>query len=74
VFEYAQKFIGGVFFGIGRLFLVLMVAAFILIDLDRIQGFLRSLVPERYQVDYDRSTSASTAGCRASFAASSSSA
>ena len=40
--------------GIGRLFLVLMVAAFILIDLDRIQGFLRSLVPERYQVDYDR--------------------
>ncbi len=54
VFEYAQKFIGGVFFGIGRLFLVLMVAAFILIDLDRIQGFLRSLVPERYQGDYDR--------------------
>jgi predicted PurR-regulated permease PerM len=54
VFEYGQKFIGGVFFGIGRLFLVLMVAAFILIDLDRIQGFLRSLVPERYQVDYDR--------------------
>ena len=31
-----------------------MVAAFILIDLDRIQGFLRSLVPERYQGDYDR--------------------
>jgi len=54
VFEYVQKFIGGVFFGIGRLFLVLMVAAFILIDLDRIQAFLRSLVPERYQVDYDR--------------------
>ncbi len=54
VFEYAQKFIGGLFFGIGRLFLVLMVAAFILIDLDRIQAFLRSLVPERYQGDYDR--------------------
>ena len=33
--------------GIGRLFLVLMVAAFILVDLDRIQGFLRSLVPEQ---------------------------
>ena len=28
VFEYAQKFTWGVFFGIGRLFLVLMVAAF----------------------------------------------
>jgi predicted PurR-regulated permease PerM len=54
VFEYVQKFIGGVFVGIGRLFLVLMVAAFILIDLDRIQSFLRSLVPERYQGDYDR--------------------
>jgi predicted PurR-regulated permease PerM len=54
VLEYGQKFIGGVVFGIGRLFLVLMVAAFILIDLDRVQGFLRSLVPERYQVDYDR--------------------
>ncbi|HEY7376332.1 MAG TPA: AI-2E family transporter, partial [Polyangia bacterium] len=54
VIEYGQKFIGGVVFGIGRLFLVLMVAAFILVDLDRIQRFLRSLVPERYQVDYDR--------------------
>jgi predicted PurR-regulated permease PerM len=54
VLEYGQKFIGGVVTGIGRLFLVLMVAAFILIDLDRIQAFLRSLVPERYQGDYDR--------------------
>ena len=54
VIEYGQKFIGGIVFGIGRLFLVLMVAAFILIDLDRIQAFLRSLVPERYQLDYDR--------------------
>jgi predicted PurR-regulated permease PerM len=54
VIEYGQAFIGGVVFGIGRLFLVLMVAAFILIDLDRIQAFLRSLVPERYQGDYDR--------------------
>jgi predicted PurR-regulated permease PerM len=54
VLEYGQKFIAGVVFGVGRLFLVLMVAAFILIDLDRIQAFLRSLVPERYQGDYDR--------------------
>jgi predicted PurR-regulated permease PerM len=30
-----------------------MVAAFILVDLDRIQGFLRSLVPDRYRGDYD---------------------
>ena len=52
--EYGQKFIGASCRGIGRLFLVLMVAAFILVDLDRIQDFLRSLVPEQYQVDYDR--------------------
>ena len=31
-----------------------MVAAFILIDMQRIRGFLRSLVPEQYQTDYDR--------------------
>jgi predicted PurR-regulated permease PerM len=52
--EYGQKFIAAIVTGIGRLFLVLMVAAFILVDLGRIQTFLRSLVPEQYQVDYDR--------------------
>jgi predicted PurR-regulated permease PerM len=52
--EYGQLFIGAVVAGIGRLFLVLMVAAFILVDLVRIQGFLRSLVPEQYQGDYER--------------------
>jgi predicted PurR-regulated permease PerM len=52
--EYGQKFIGAVVAGIGRLFLVLMVAAFILVDLRRVQEFLRSLVPEQYQMDYER--------------------
>ena len=52
--EYGQKFIAAIVGGIARLFLVLMVAAFILVDLDRIQGFLRSLVPDRYRGDYDR--------------------
>ena len=52
--EYGQKFIGAVVAGIGRLFLVLMVAAFILVDLRRVQDFLRSLVPEQYQTDYER--------------------
>ena len=52
--EYGQKFIGAVVAGIGRLFLVLMVAAFILVDLTRVQDFLRSLVPEQYQTDYER--------------------
>ena len=36
--EYGQKFVGAIVAGIGRLFLVLMVAAFILVDLVRIQG------------------------------------
>jgi predicted PurR-regulated permease PerM len=54
--EYGQKFVTAVVTGIGRMFLVLMVAAFILIDLVRIQGFLRSLVPQPYQIDYDRIT------------------
>ena len=39
--------------GIARLILVLMVAAFILIDLQRIRGFIRSLVPGVYRTDYD---------------------
>src|SRR6185503_12955278 len=54
VVEYGQKFVAAIVSGIGRLFLVLMVAAFILVDLERIKGFLRSLVPDKYQVDYDR--------------------
>jgi predicted PurR-regulated permease PerM len=52
--EYGQKFVTAVVAGIGRLFLVLMVAAFILVDLQRIRGFFRSLVPDTYQIDYDR--------------------
>ena len=52
--EYGQKFVTAVVTGIGRLFLVLMVAAFILVDLERIKGFVRSLVPESHQPDYDK--------------------
>jgi predicted PurR-regulated permease PerM len=51
--EYGQKFVTGVITGIARLILVLMVAAFILIDLQRIRGFIRSLVPVAYRADYD---------------------
>jgi len=52
--EYGQKFVTALVSGIGRLFLVLMVAAFILVDLVRIKGFVRSLVPESHQADYDK--------------------
>jgi predicted PurR-regulated permease PerM len=51
--EWGQKAATGLITGIARLILVLMVAAFILIDLQRIRGFLRSLVPEAYRIDYD---------------------
>ena len=51
--EWGQKAATGLITGIARLFLVLMVAAFILIDLQRIRGFIRSLVPEAYRTDYD---------------------
>jgi len=54
VVEWGQKFVAAVVGGIARLVLVLMVAAFILVDLARIRLFLRSLVPAQYQLDYDR--------------------
>jgi predicted PurR-regulated permease PerM len=34
-------------------FLILMIAAFILIDLERILGFIRSLVPPGFRTEYD---------------------
>jgi predicted PurR-regulated permease PerM len=52
--EYGQKFVAGVITGFARLVLVLMVAAFILLDLQRLRGFVRSLVPGMYHRDYDR--------------------
>jgi predicted PurR-regulated permease PerM len=51
--EYGQAFVRGVVTGIARLVLVLMVAAFILIDLQRVRAFIRSLVPDAYRGDYD---------------------
>lgn len=51
--ELGQRFATGIITGVARLILVLMVAAFILIDLQRIRGFIRSLVPVSYQADYD---------------------
>ena len=52
--EWGQRFVTAVVTGIARMILVLMVAAFILVDLARIRAFLRSLVPDVYSTDYDR--------------------
>ncbi len=51
--EYGQRFVTAVIAGIARLVLVLMVGAFILIDLERIRAFIRSLVPDTHRSDYD---------------------
>jgi predicted PurR-regulated permease PerM len=40
--------------GIFSFFLVLMVAAFIMLDLEKVNGFGRSLIPMVYRDDYDR--------------------
>lgn len=53
-FTYGQKFVKGVVSGIAKMVLVLMVAAFILVDLTRVRTFMRSLVPVHYASDYDR--------------------
>jgi len=53
-FEYGKKFVTAVLGGLWKLILVLMLTAFILIDLERVRAFIRSLVPENYQSDYDR--------------------
>ncbi len=49
-----RKIIGGTLGAIASFFLTLMVTAFILIDLERIHRFMRSLVPPEYRGDYDK--------------------
>jgi predicted PurR-regulated permease PerM len=48
-----QRFVAGVVKAIASLILMLMVAAFLLVDLDRILAFLRTLPPERLRGSYD---------------------
>jgi predicted PurR-regulated permease PerM len=52
--EWGQRFVTAVVGGVARLVLVLMVAAFILVDMVRVRAFLKSLVPPQYGTDYDR--------------------
>lgn len=49
-----QGLVVGLARGIFTFFLVLMVAAFILLDLEKLNGFGRSLIPMVYRDDYDR--------------------
>lgn len=51
--KFGQAIIAGVITAIMKFVLVLMVAAFILIDLDKIHSFVRGVIPGKYRGDYD---------------------
>lgn len=53
VFRLGQVIITKVIRSIFTFFLVLMIAAFILLDLSKIHGFARGLIPVGYRGDYD---------------------
>jgi predicted PurR-regulated permease PerM len=53
VFRLGQLFITRVIKSVFTFFLVLMIAAFILLDLGKIHGFARGLIPTAYRPDYD---------------------
>lgn len=52
VFRFGQAVIKGLIRGVFTFFLVLMIAAFIMLDIEKIHSFARSLVPTQYQDDY----------------------
>jgi len=53
VFRAGQKFVAAIINSIFKFFLVLMIAAFIMLDLPKIHSFVRGLFPSRYRDDYD---------------------
>jgi predicted PurR-regulated permease PerM len=53
VFRFGQAVITSLIRGVFTFFLVLMIAAFILLDLEKIHAFARGLVPTVYRDDYD---------------------
>ena len=53
VFRFGQALVAGLVKGIFTFFLVLMIGAFILIDMEKVHGFMRSLFPPHVRDDYD---------------------
>ncbi len=53
VVGYSQRVVGGLFGGVFMLFFVLMVTAFLLLDVQGILRFFRGMVPAEYHGDYD---------------------
>ncbi len=52
-FRFGQALIAATIKGIFTFFLVLMIGAFILIDMEKVHGFMRSLFPPHVRDDYD---------------------
>ncbi len=53
VARFGQALITGVIKGVFTFFLVLMIGAFMLIDMEKVHAFLRSLFPPNVRADYD---------------------
>jgi predicted PurR-regulated permease PerM len=53
VLTYGQHFVGVVIKGFAWFILTFMVAAYLLIDVERVMGFLRSLVPPQHRLTVD---------------------
>jgi predicted PurR-regulated permease PerM len=53
VLRFGQALVSGAIELLMKLVLVLMVAAFILIDLDKLHAFARGVIPARHRPDYD---------------------
>lgn len=53
VVRFGQRLVTGVAKGIFMFFLTLMIAAFMLIDMEKVHAFLRSLFPSNVRDDYD---------------------
>ncbi len=51
--ELGQSLLSGMVKGVFMFFFTLMIAAFILIDVEKVHGFLRNLFPENVRADYD---------------------
>jgi predicted PurR-regulated permease PerM len=53
VLRFGRALVGGLIRGVFTFFLVLMIGAFILIDMEKVHAFLRSLFPPHVRDDYD---------------------
>lgn len=51
--RFGQALVAGIVKGVFTFFLVLMIGAFMLIDMEKVHGFLRSLFPPNTRDDYD---------------------